>query len=277
MKFTKFAIVLVFILSVCALVLTAFLSTVRQNEKEKRLALQSIKTELEEKVKTLGNEKSELDKQITDMKAQLADKEKELATARDLNTKVRAELDGKDKQLEDGKKSVEELQRAIQISQDRNHELEDTLGNLEKTLNDVKKSEASELPTVPTASASDPKSGFTIQQAAPTKANQVQPKTAAPEAKKESPAPPAANAPRAAESLQAGKVLLVNRKFNFIVINMGVKQGIKVGDGFLVTADKDKVARVEVEKLYDDFAAAKIVEQFGDKSLLKEGNLAARV
>ncbi len=42
-------------------------------------------------------------------------------------------------------------------------------------------------------------------------------------------------------------------------------------------ADKEKIARVEVEKLYDDFAAAKIMEQFGDQALLKEGNLVTKV
>ena len=75
------------------------------------------------------------------------------------------------------------------------------------------------------------------------------------------------------ESIQAGRVLLVNRKFNFVVINVGSKQGIQAGDSFQVLNAGERVANVEVEKLYDDFAAAKIVEQFGDRSLLKEGNL----
>ena len=85
-----------------------------------------------------------------------------------------------------------------------------------------------------------------------------------------------AESAKPSESLQAGRVLLVNRKFNFVVMNVGLKQGLKAGDQFTVLDGEAKVAKVEVEKLYDDFAAAKILEQFGDRALLKEGNLVTR-
>ena len=133
--------------------------------------------------------------------------------------------------------------------------------------------------------------GFTIQTDPMVSKPATEVKPAAPEVKQNvksevkenkpavlvsEPVPPVKAASAVSQSLQAGKVLLVNSKFNFVVVNLGLKQGLKVGDVFMVNADKEKVAKVEVEKLYDDFAAAKIVEQFGNKSLLKEGNLVTR-
>ena len=294
MKFTKVAILIVFVLSLCAFVLTAFLSTVRQNEREKRLALESIKTQLEEKVQQLEGEKAGFQTQITDLQTQLADAKKTLQEARDLNAKVRGELTDKDKELEERKKSVEELQHAIQISQDRNHELEETLERLEHAFQEMKKAHG-EVTGEPSDFLSLEKpaepSGFTIQSETPMSKTITETKPApevkqnvTPEAKENAPpmktpepVHPAEAAAAVSQSLQAGKILLVNNKFNFVVINMGMKQGLKVGDVFMVNADKEKVAKVQVEKLYDDFAAAKIVEQFGNKSLLKEGDLVTKI
>ena len=131
------------------------------------------------------------------------------------------------------------------------------------------------------APAEAPKnSGFIIENQA-SKQPQA-PTLAVPSSKQENSKQPDASKketvpPVASESILAGRVLLVNPKFNFVVVNMGMKQGLKMGDTFMVMADKEKVAKVEVEKLYDDFAAAKIVEQFGNKNLLKEGNLVTRI
>lgn len=57
------------------------------------------------------------------------------------------------------------------------------------------------------------------------------------------------------------KVLTVNRKFNFVVVNMGLKDGLKIGDQLKVVKGGADSATVQVEKLYDRFAAATILTE----------------
>jgi hypothetical protein len=57
------------------------------------------------------------------------------------------------------------------------------------------------------------------------------------------------------------KVLTVNRKFNFVVVNLGMQDGIKMGDRLKVFKQGQQVATVQVEKLYDKFSAATLLEE----------------
>jgi len=62
-------------------------------------------------------------------------------------------------------------------------------------------------------------------------------------------------------STSGPKVLTVNRKFNFVVINQGLQDGLKMGDALKVMRNGQEIARVQVEKLYDKFCAASLVEE----------------
>lgn len=53
-----------------------------------------------------------------------------------------------------------------------------------------------------------------------------------------------------------GKVLVVNKDYNFVVINLGVKDGVRVGDIFSVYHNNKYAGDVKVEKLHDSMAAA---------------------
>jgi hypothetical protein len=73
-----------------------------------------------------------------------------------------------------------------------------------------------------------------------------------------------------------GKVLVVNRDYNFVVINLGSQQGIKLDDEFAVYHKEKYIGDIKVEKLHDSMSAAgfvstqikdKIAE--GDKVVLK--------
>lgn len=67
------------------------------------------------------------------------------------------------------------------------------------------------------------------------------------------------------------RVMTVNRKFNFVVVNLGARDNLKMGDQLNVEKKGKKVAIVQVEKLYEDFAAATILEE--DKnSPIKDGD-----
>lgn len=53
-----------------------------------------------------------------------------------------------------------------------------------------------------------------------------------------------------------GNVLVVNKEYNFIVISLGVKDGVSVGDVFSVYHGNKYVGDVKVEKVHDSMSAA---------------------
>jgi len=58
-----------------------------------------------------------------------------------------------------------------------------------------------------------------------------------------------------------GKVLAVNKEHNFIVIDLGEEQGIKIGDTFSVYRDNQKIANVEVIQTRKNVSACDIRQQ----------------
>lgn len=58
------------------------------------------------------------------------------------------------------------------------------------------------------------------------------------------------------EETTSGKVLLVNEEFNFIVVNLGRRDGLKIGDELLVFRDNRNVGETFVEKIYDVISIA---------------------
>jgi len=283
MKFTKFAIVLLFLFSLIAFALTVTLFSVRENEKEKRIRVEQINTELEGEISALRSDKQRLEEHADDLDRQLKEAERNLDSARTEAEQAKQELSESRKSLETQASQTEELRNAVRVSQERNRELEETLDKLEKTLQEMRQSGFDG----PAAPASD-NSGFQISTAPETITVETADKSKVMEL-----APPSISAVQepaqkaserhekksdsVSESLQAGRVLLVNQKFNFVIINMGSKHGLKIGDSFLVTENGEKVVKVQVEKLYDDYSAAKILEVLGNRLLLKEGNLVTRI
>lgn len=53
-----------------------------------------------------------------------------------------------------------------------------------------------------------------------------------------------------------GKILVVNKDYNFAVINLGNKDGIEIGAVFGVYRDKKYLGDIKVEKVHDSMAAA---------------------
>jgi hypothetical protein len=77
------------------------------------------------------------------------------------------------------------------------------------------------------------------------------------------------------QTIAAGHVLLVNRKFNFVVVNLGIRQGLELDDVLMIERDGGQIAKTRIEKIYDDYCAAYIVEEQGD-SPIEEGDLVSK-
>lgn len=274
MKFTKFSIVMLFLLSLVAFALTIVLFSVRENEKAKRIQLEQVKVELETQISTLESEVKELQVQTEDLNGRLKQATDDLSQARAEAAQAKRDLAESKKSVDAQTAQVEELKKAVRVSQERNRELEDTLDKFQKNLQEMNGSDtAANSASAPVPLGAQASDTITVERADQSKVMEL----AAPEKTQTSDQKTDTSANKmVSESLQAGRVLLINQKFNFVIINMGSKHGLKIGDAFLVTENGEKVVKVQVEKLYDDYSAAKISEVIGNRLLLKEGNLVTR-
>ncbi len=73
-------------------------------------------------------------------------------------------------------------------------------------------------------------------------------------------------------SSKEGKVLVVNRDFDFVVINLGTKDGLKIGDQLSIWRDGKQISKAQVEKVYEAMAAATLLTE-DQKGQVKVGDL----
>ena len=76
--------------------------------------------------------------------------------------------------------------------------------------------------------------------------------------------------PETGELVSEGQILVVNGEFDFVVINLGESDGLKVGSKLQVMKDEQAIGTVEVEKIYGNMSAATILPDT-KKDQLKEG------
>ena len=68
-----------------------------------------------------------------------------------------------------------------------------------------------------------------------------------------------------------GQVIVVNREYDFIVMNLGKHHGLSVGQEFQVVRDDQVLGRVKVEKAYDELSAAALLPESQEDSI-REGD-----
>ena len=96
--------------------------------------------------------------------------------------------------------------------------------------------------------------------------------SAVPSAQNITPAVGAASQPM----VRSPQVLSVNRKFNFVVVSLGVKDGLQIGDPLEIVRQEKAVGTLQVEKLYENFSAATIVRE-SKEAPIKEGDLVRKL
>lgn len=81
-----------------------------------------------------------------------------------------------------------------------------------------------------------------------------------------------ATSAKASDASAKGQVVVVNREYDFVVMNLGKKQGVEIGQEFQIERDHQVLGRVKVEKLYDELSAAAILPD-SKKDAIHEGDL----
>lgn len=80
---------------------------------------------------------------------------------------------------------------------------------------------------------------------------------------------------KAAVSALEGKVLVVNRDYNFAVINVGSKDGVEIDNVFSVYHANKYIGDVKIEKVHDSMAAADFITS-GIKDKINENDRVVR-
>ena len=69
----------------------------------------------------------------------------------------------------------------------------------------------------------------------------------------------------------SGRVMVVNREYDFIVMNLGKNHGLSVGQEFQIVRGNEVLGKVKVEKVYDELSAAAILPE-SRKDSIREGD-----
>lgn len=82
---------------------------------------------------------------------------------------------------------------------------------------------------------------------------------------------PAPGIAAAGQSPGSGQVVVVNREYDFIVMNIGKNHGLSIGQEFKIVRGSEVLGKVKVEKVYDELSAAAILPE-SKKENIREGD-----
>ncbi len=244
----KVFITFAFLLSAVSLAGTFYLYRELGFEQKERAGLEASQVQFRERAESLEVESDQYRIEISRMSDQL----KNISTQRD-------ELN---RELESGRIEVANLKKKIRDVEEKGKVLEDRLRLTAAADN------------TPSLTARPAVAGDAVKEVTPVvrTVERVNPPA---ENKDIIRKPAAATAPAvtsaAVSAAKMPQILTVNRKFNFVVVNIGLRDQLKLGDQLPVERDGRKIGLVQVEKLYDSFAAAAIMEE-PKKAPLREGD-----
>lgn len=198
------------------------------------LRLQESKTQIDSLTKELEKEKStglEVSNKLTQLNDDL---EKQKSLREDLENRLsQAEVDGK------------QVKEQVKILEKQKVELEDKIKNLEAGSSGVElgKVVVNSETVVPVGAETGGKTKKAAVGPVKTEKKAVTSQV---------------------KSLE-GKVMVVNKEFNFAVINLGSKDGVKLGDEFSVLSSGKSIGTIKVEKVHEAMSAAGFAEELKNK------------
>jgi hypothetical protein len=247
-----------------------------QKERVRNLELQDSMEEIKTKqriteTKLKDSEKNVLDLQtkLKEAKTQIDALTAELQQEKQSRTETQSKLEQLSADLDQQKEARLDLETRLQQAQDETRSVQSQLQDLNSQKSDLEakvkeleeKTQNIELGKIVVAPDAAQASGKKKEKKPAAKAT--------PQAQE--PAPQAKEAEASAKGGQDGKVLVVNKDYNFVVINLGSRDGIEVGKEFAVYNNGKYLGDVKVEKVHDAMAAAGFVTE-GLKDKVSEGD-----
>ena len=201
-----------------------------------QLKLQAAKTEIDSLTGELAGEKSARLEASSKLEQTIADLEQQKVLRQDLENKLN--------QSQDDSKKIKEQ---IKVIEQQKAELEAKI----KSLEPASTVELGKVVVNNETSAIDARAKARAE--AEMKAN-VAPHPAKVEKKEKVPQ---------VKSLE-GKIVVVNKENNFVVLNLGSKDGVSMGDEFSVSRAGKTIGEVKVEKVHESMSAAGFAAELKD-------------
>ncbi len=215
-----------------------------------QLKLQEGKVQVESLSSELQQEKSGRQEALAKLEQMQADLDEQKASRADLENKLNQAQD-------DGRKTQEQLNQLDM----QKKTLEGKINDLEAKTRDIELGKIV-VSSTPETQAVQPEPAKKGKKAKATKAKATKTKAR--------PVVVTASKSAAPAAASEGKVLVVNKDYNFAVISMGSKDGITVGNEFSIYHNGAYVGDVKVEKVHDSMSAAGFVT--ADKTKISEGD-----
>jgi peptidoglycan hydrolase CwlO-like protein len=213
-----------------------------------QLKLQEDKIQMESLNNDLQQEKSGRQEALAQLEQLKADLEEQKASRADLENKF-------NQSQEEARKSQEQLNQLLS----QKKELEGKISDLEAKTRDI------ELGKIVVSSAPEQAAPVVTEAKKGKKA-----KVAKAKAKAKAQTRPQPVIVSSAPEGRQGKVLVVNKEYNFAVIGLGSKDGVALGDVFSVYHNGAYIGDVKVEKVHDSMSAAGF--QTANKDKIGEGD-----
>ena len=275
----KLGIILAFLVSVVAAGGSYYLYQGWVEERTARSSVEAKYDQVKEKMITVQSEKEQLKAQSEDYRVKAEAKQTQLEQLQSEQSRINSEKADLEKQLQSRQEMITELQAKMGELEQKAKEAQAACGvtpadvaggGTSSRLSFKPVTPGSSSASVSAVASTKPSGAESLKGASAGKAGAT---TAVTPASKTSPATVEAvkspEAAVAAEAIAAPKVLTVNRKFNFVVINQGLQQGLKMGDKLKVLRQGKEIATVQIEKLYDKFSAATLVEENPKKQVVE--------
>lgn len=269
-KDVRFIITALFLASAIFLVGAVAMFFLRQVEVEKRVVL-------ERRVDDLDRETVRLTKELDAAAALKRDLEGRLKSASEMVKQIENQM-GEDRkakdaalaQLEKEKKESQRISNEYVKMKDEKERLSVSLDNAKGECN-VLKVQLSTLQQAKEILESKLKEVFEKKQV------ELEKIVVKPEAAPETESvlmtePPQQAAPaRVPADTQNGEVMVVNKKFDFVVVSLGEEDGLKAGTDLCIYKNKQMIAMLKVEKVHSTMSAAKIPPEWKNADI-KEGD-----
>lgn len=258
----KLLVPLISVLAVLSMGVAAFAIVLQVQEREKRHAKErelmlvlAEKNDLQDQLVDLQETKSRVEEQLGQTRSELEATREKLAETVESNQVLSRSVEDRQKEIDRLAKDldqatterkqlatqVQELEQERQTVEQRMTELEQAKGDLEAKVMELSQGPTVELDKVlvtnPSA-ASDP-----FAQAVGT----------------------------AVTKPGEGQVVVINREYDFIVMNLGKNHGLLVGQEFQIVRGDEVLGRVKVEKVYDELSAAAILPE-SQEDHIREGD-----
>ena len=239
------------ILALLSIGVTAFVAWQLVQEKELRIAKEqelnlsrAENEDLKAKIEETQQARSRVEEELTRVRKELNQSKEELAKAVEAQETLSRSVEDREKEIGRLTKDLDQThtdqkQVSMQLSeiQTERDAMKQQLADLEKAKGDLesKLMELSDRPTVELEKVmvSKPQGASSSAAVVPTSAT--------------------------SGSSAEGRVVVINREYDFIVMSLGKNHGVSVGQEFQIVRGNEVLGKAKVEKVYDEISAAALL------------------